>query len=259
MHLPNEFLNNSAASGTAIATLGAVVMALRRVQSAFLRKIPVLKLKLATFPASNGGVTMGWRHELAAGGREKFRRMATVGLFVFAAQMVDFFPVVSGAPEHLLGGVLAALVIGPWEALLVMSVVIGVQATMLADGGILAIGANIFNMGIVATLGGYGVFRFLTNGRMNQRKFLWSAGVAAWISVVVAAVGVSLEMAWSGTATLTRILPEMVLNYTVVGATEGIITATILLLLMKSRYPLAVTRTMSEKSENTTENLPFEA
>jgi cobalt/nickel transport system permease protein len=259
MHLPNEFLNNSVASGTAVATVGAVVMALRKVRSAFLRKIPVLKMKLATFPAMDGGTTMGWRRELTAKGKEKLWRMTSTGMFVFAAQLFDFFPVKGGAPEHLLGGVLAALVVGPWEALLVMSAVLGVQAILLGDGGVWALGANILNMGVIASLGGYGVFRFLIIGKMTRTKFLWSAGVAAWISVIAAAVGVAVEMAGSGTAALGQILPEMVLNYTLVGVCEGMITAAILALLLKRQYPVSALPSKQGNAADTEESLPFEA
>ena len=97
------------------------------------------------------------------------------------------FPIGGGTSGHLLGGVLAALILGPFEALLVMSAVLIVQAFMFGDGGVLALGVNIFNMGIIGALGGYGIFRIF------RKWFLTSAFVAAWLSVILAATAASLE------------------------------------------------------------------
>ena len=91
------------------------------------------------------------------------RRVPLAGLvaaFVFAAQMVNF-PVVSGTSGHLLGGVLAAVLVGPWLGALVITVVLVVQGVFFADGGLTALGLNVFNMAIVGALGGYLLYRGL--------------------------------------------------------------------------------------------------
>ncbi len=84
--------------------------------------------------------------------------MGVTAAFIFAAQMFNF-QVVGGTSGHLLGGVFAAVLLGPWAGTLVMACVIAVQGLVFQDGGLLVMGANIFNMGIVGTLGGYYVYR----------------------------------------------------------------------------------------------------
>src|SRR5437763_9509310 len=89
------------------------------------------------------------------------RRVPLMGLaaaFVFAAQMLNF-PVAGGTSGHLVGGVLTAVLLGPSAAVLVMTCVLIVQCLMFADGGLMALGANVFNMAIVSVCGGYAVFR----------------------------------------------------------------------------------------------------
>jgi cobalt/nickel transport system permease protein len=172
-------------------------------------------------------------------GQEKIWRMAAIGSLIFSAQMVNF-PISGGTSGHLLGGVLAALIIGPFEALLVMIIVLSTQAFMFGDGGVLALGANIFNMGIIGALGGYAFFRFLMKGEVKRRHFLRNAFVSAWFSVIFAAMSASLEMALSGTKALSIILPAMTLTHIAIGLMEGVITVAILSLLMKRGYALAV-------------------
>jgi cobalt/nickel transport system permease protein len=84
--------------------------------------------------------------------------MGVMAAFIFAAQMINF-PIAGGTSGHLLGGVLAAITLGPWAGMLVMTSVIGVQALLFQDGGLLVMGANIFNMGLLTALIGYGLYR----------------------------------------------------------------------------------------------------
>ena len=86
--------------------------------------------------------------------------MGVTAAFIFAAQMINF-PVVGGTSGHLLGAVLAAVLLGPWAGTLVMASVIAVQSLLFQDGGLLAMGANIVNMGIIGTIGGYAIYRAL--------------------------------------------------------------------------------------------------
>lgn len=245
MHIPDGFLNNGVAGSLMGAAITAVAFAFRKVRRGFLEKVPVLKRKLATFPSFDGGTDMHFQNRLSKMGQEKVWRMATVGSLIFSAQMVNF-PISAGTSGHLLGGVLAALIIGPFEALLIMTIILSTQAWLFADGGILALGANIFNMGIVGALGGYAFFRFLMKGRMKRKSFLRNTFVSAWFSVIFAAIATSFEIALSGTKALSIVLPAMTLTHIIIGCMEGIITVAILSLLMKRGYALAV----FEKKEN---------
>ena len=239
MHLPDEFINSGAAAGLAGAAAAMVGFAVHKVRQSFMEKLPVLKMRLATFPDFGGESGMSLESRLSKYGREQVWRMAVAGSLIFAAQMVNF-PVAAGTSGHLLGGVLAALIVGPFAALIVMAIILSVQALVFGDGGIVALGANIFNMGVVSVLGGYAFFRFLMRGAKDAKKmFLRSAFVAAWVSVIAAAVAASLEMAVSGTESLGSVLPAMTLTHILIGAAEGAITVTVLAVLMRQNFRLA--------------------
>ncbi len=240
MHLPDEFLSSGTATSLAGAALLAVGLAMRKVRSAFLEKVPVLRRRLATFPDMKGGQGMNWQSRFSKVGQEKMWRLAAVGSLIFSAQMVNF-PIGGGTSGHLLGGVLAALILGPFEALLVMTVVLATQAFIFADGGLLALGANIFNMGIVGVIGGYSYFTFLIqDARNGGGNFLQSAFVAAWLSVIFAAIAASFEIAWSGIQALSTVLPAMMLTHIFIGLAEGMITVFVLVILKKKKFPLAI-------------------
>jgi cobalt/nickel transport system permease protein len=164
--------------------------------------------------------------------------LGVMAAFIFAAQMFNF-PVVGGTSGHLLGGVLAAVLLGPWAATLVMTAVIAVQALMFQDGGLLIMGANIFNMGIVGTLGGYVVYRAIA-GLLGgeERGRLPAAGVAAWVSVVAAAVAMTLQRAASGIVPLQIALPAMVGVHALIGIGEALITVGALAFIGATRADL---------------------
>src|SRR5215216_3226348 len=114
-------------------------------------------------------------------GEKQVPLMGVMAAFIFAAQMINF-PVAGGTSGHLLGGALAAIALGPWAAMLVMASVIGVQGLLFQDGGLVAMGANIFNMGLLTALMGYGLYRSVLHQPRGVR--LAVAGVAAWLSVM---------------------------------------------------------------------------
>ncbi len=157
--------------------------------------------------------------------------------------MVDF-PIGGGVSGHLLGGLLAALILGPWEAFIALSVVLALQTILLGDGGIATLGANVFNMGIVGVLGGYAYFIFLqrgeADGTANQRRPLMNAFMATWVSVIATAFSVSLETMFVGTQSAANFLPVMFSTHIFIGLIEGIATVGILRYLRHRRYPLAV-------------------
>jgi cobalt/nickel transport system permease protein len=150
--------------------------------------------------------------------------MGVTAAFIFAAQMVNF-PVFPGTSGHLLGGTLAAILLGPWAGSLVMASVITVQALLFQDGGLVVLGANIFNMGLVGTMGGYAAYRALTGllGDRGRGRYV-AAGIAAWLSVVGGALAISIELAVSGATELSVALPVIVGVHTLIGLGEAAIT-----------------------------------
>jgi cobalt/nickel transport system permease protein len=157
------------------------------------------------------------------------RRAPLAGLvaaFVFAVQMLNF-PVASGTSGHLLGAVLAAVLVGPWAAVICIAVVLVVQA-LFADGGLTALGLNIVNMALIGGLGGYAVFlgaRWLLP--KTKGGVVAASAVAAGVSVVMASAAFVLEYALGGTVDLSlgAVLGAMVGVHTFIGIGEAVITA----------------------------------
>ncbi|GAB4543476.1 MAG: energy-coupling factor ABC transporter permease [Anaerolineales bacterium] len=168
-------------------------------------------------------------------GEKQIPLMGVMAAFIFAAQMINF-PVLGGTSGHLLGGALAAIVLGPWAGILVMTAVIAVQALLFQDGGLVVMGANILNMGIVTAVIGYGLYR----GAEKQTKPIKLAvtGFAAWLSVMAGALLTSLEIWLSGNASLLVILPSMLFVHTFIGIGEALITVAALSFILQTRPDL---------------------
>ena len=163
--------------------------------------------------------------------------MGIMSAFIFAAQMINF-PVIGGTSGHLLGGVLAAVLLGPYAGAVVLTCVLIFQCLIFQDGGLLALGANIFNMAIIGTIGGYIMFN-LINKIMGDKKGLQiAAAVAAWFSVVLAAVFCALELAISGTSPLGIVFPAMAGIHALIGIGEALITVAVLSFIQKVRPDL---------------------
>ena len=164
--------------------------------------------------------------------------LGVMAAFIFAAQMFNF-PVVGGTSGHLLGGVLAAVMLGPWAGTLVMTAVVAVQALLFQDGGLLIMGANIFNMGVIGTLGGYGVYRAVAGALGGEEQGrLPAAAIAAWASVVGGAVAMALQLGASGIVPLGLALPAMVGVHAVIGIGEALITVAALAFIAATRSDL---------------------
>src|SRR5512132_2699821 len=101
-------------------------------------------------------------------GERQVPLMGIMAAFIFAAQMINF-PVAGGTSGHLLGGALAAITLGPWAAMLVMTSVIAVQGLLFQDGGLTVMGANILNMGLLTTIVGYGLYRVAVGRSRGMR------------------------------------------------------------------------------------------
>jgi len=164
--------------------------------------------------------------------------MGVMAAFIFAAQMMNF-PVAGGTSGHLLGGALAAILLGPWAAIIVMTTVIGVQALIFQDGGMAALGTNVFNMGVVTALLGYTVYAGtsrLANGRLWLRRA--GAFAAAWLTVQTGAALTAFELAVSDTSPLRVVLPSMMGVHALIGIGEGLITVAALSFVTATRRDL---------------------
>ncbi len=160
--------------------------------------------------------------------------MGLTAAFVFAAQMLNF-PVAAGTSGHLMGAVLAAILLGPGAAVLVMSCVLIVQCLLFADGGLLALGANVLNMAVIGSLTGYAVFAAVMRFVKGDRGRLVAAGFAAWCSTVVASVACAGELAWSGTVSWAAAFPAMANVHMIIGLAEGLITTLVIAAIAKAR------------------------
>ena len=172
------------------------------------------------------------------------RQMPLLGLgaaFVFAAQMLNF-PVAGGTSGHLVGGVLMAVLLGPSAAVLVMTCVLMVQCLMFADGGLTALGANVFNMGILNVCAGYCIFRLARRCMRGDqdRATVFAAAFAAWCGTVLAAIGCAGELALSRTVAWSVAFPAMADVHMLIGIGEGLATGLVVMSVLRSRPQLVV-------------------
>ncbi len=168
-------------------------------------------------------------------GEKQVPLMGVMAAFIFAAQMLNF-PVAGGTSGHFLGGALAAIVLGPWAGILVMTAVISVQALIFQDGGLLVMGANIFNMGLLTAAIGYGLYRLVIQKKRRIR--LAMAGIGAWIATMAAALMTSLQLWLSSTTRLEIVLPAMLGVHALIGVGEALITVAALAYIEQNRPDL---------------------
>lgn len=163
--------------------------------------------------------------------------MGVMSAFIFAAQMVNF-PVMGGTSGHLLGGVLAAVLLGPFAGAIVLACVLIVQCLIFQDGGLTALGANIFNMAIVGTMGGYLLYKGVSLLMPSRKGLMVATAIASWFSVFAAAGACALELAISGTSPLAMVVPAMAGVHAVIGLGESIITTMVVGFVLKVRPDL---------------------
>jgi cobalt/nickel transport system permease protein len=178
-------------------------------------------------------------------GEKQVPLMGIMAAFIFAAQMINF-PVAGGTSGHLLGGALAAIVLGPWAAMLVMTAVIAVQALLFQDGGLLVMGANILNMGLLTAAIGYGLYRVVFG--FSRSVKLAVAGAAAWLSVMAGAFATALQLWLSGTSDLQAVLLAMLGVHAVIGVGETLITVAALTFIFQTRPDLLDEGSVSAQS-----------
>jgi cobalt/nickel transport system permease protein len=208
VHIPDGFINGATSAAAGVVAAGGVGVSIRQTGRYLSeRQVPLAGL---------------------------------VAAFVFAAQMFNF-PVISGMSGHLIGGVLAAVLVGPWAGYLVISVVLFVQALFFADGGLSALGLSIINMGLIGAVLGYGIYRIVL--RFTVRRpggVALAAGIAAFVSVPLAAMGFVLEFAIGGTADISTstVFTAMLGTHILIGIGEGILTGLVVAAVMSSRPDL---------------------
>ena len=183
------------------------------------------------------GVAYAIRKTKTGLGERQIPLMGVMAAFIFAAQMLNF-PIAGGTSGHLIGGVMAGVLLGPWAATLVMSTIFIVQCLLFQDGGLTALGANIFNMGIIGTVFGYYIYRGVAISIGGKRGLFWGVGIASWLAVVLAATLCSIELAFSGTVPLRIALPAMAGVHVLIGIGEAIITVGVISLILRARPDL---------------------
>ena len=206
MHIPDGFIDAKTALVTTGLAAAGVGLALRQVR----RELPPRRVPLLGLAAA----------------------------FLFVAQMVNF-PVAGGTSGHLIGGALVAVLLGPSAAGVVLTTVLIVQCLLFADGGLLALGANIFNMGLVATMSGYAVFRVVQRWLPGLRGRVAAMAFAAWCSTILAAIACAGQLAWSGTVGWPAAFTAMTGIHLLIGMGEGAISALVLLAIARTRPDLA--------------------
>ncbi len=150
-------------------------------------------------------------------------RFGAVAALIFAGQMMNF-PIAEGTSGHLLGGVLAAALLGTPFGVLAIAAVVAIQSLVFADGGVSVLGANLLNMSVIgAGLGGI-IYSYLKSHIRHTATRHITAGLVAWLSVVLASVAVSIELAADNSAEFSTVFGAMVLTHAIIGIGEGFIT-----------------------------------
>ncbi|MFQ5398146.1 MAG: energy-coupling factor ABC transporter permease [Anaerolineae bacterium] len=203
LHIPDGFLSLPVSIACWLVTLALLTAAVRRTRDLFDERLAPLAGIMAAF--------------------------------IFAAQMLNF-PVAGGTSGHMIGGTLAAIALGPWVGMLVMTAVITLQALLFQDGGLVVMGANILNMGLLSVLVGYGLYRGVA-GRSPRVRMVVTA-VAAWLSVMAGALSTSLQLWLSGASSLSVVIPAMLGVHALIGIGEALITVAALSFIVRARPEL---------------------
>jgi cobalt/nickel transport system permease protein len=179
-------------------------------------------LAIIMWALSIGILAWSWKKAQQTYTRSLAALLAILSAFVFAAQMINF-PIAFGTSGHLVGGTFLAVLLGPFAAILSMTLVVGMQALFFADGGIVAFGMNLFNMAIIGGLS-YFLIKLLTKNNKSQKWFISSVFISSWSSVMIGALITSFEIAPAFTGGLAVTLPSMMLLHGIIGIGEGAIT-----------------------------------
>lgn len=157
-------------------------------------------------------------------GERQVPLMGVLAAAIFAGQMLNF-TVVGGTSGHLMGAAIATILLGPWAATLVLTCVVAIQALIFQDGGLLVMGANIFNMGVIGVMVSYFAYQTVKRLAGGRSWGIFAGGfVAAWLSIVVTALAVALQLAFSNTSPANLAIPAMAAVHSLIGIGEGLIT-----------------------------------
>lgn len=207
LHIPDGFLSLPVSLITWVIAIGLIGLSLKRVQADYQeRAVPL---------------------------------MGVCAAFIFAAQMINF-PIPGGTSGHLLGGTLAGVLLGPWAGSLVMVVVFIVQGALFQDGGLTVLGANITNMGLIGTFGGYYLYKGIRSvaGFNTWRGMAIAVAIASWTSVVVASLLCAVQLALSGTASFAVAITAMLIWHVLIGIGEAVITSLAVSYIWRTRPDL---------------------
>ena len=205
MHIPDGFLSTNTWISTWLISIGGIGYSLRKTaQTLKDRMVPL---------------------------------MGVMAAFIFAVQMLNF-PVIGGTSGHLLGGVLAAVLLGPYAGAIVLACVLIVQCLIFQDGGLIALGANIFNMSFVGAMGGYIIYNIIKKIIGNNKGIIIGTAIASWLSVVVASSVCAIQLAISGTSPLKIALPAMAGVHALIGIGEAVIATLVVSYVLKVRPDL---------------------
>lgn len=192
---------------------------------------------IATGGLAAGGVSIALWHAHRHLPRRRVPLMGLAAAFIFAAQMINF-PIGAGTSGHLIGGTLAAVLLGPSAAVVVLTAVLIIQCFLFADGGVTALGANILCMGIVDAVIGYAIYRVVHQVLRGKRGQLAAVGFAAWCSTVLAALVCALLLVASHRGEAHVLVPAMVGVHMLIGLGEAAITMLAISALMGARADL---------------------
>jgi cobalt/nickel transport system permease protein len=169
-----------------------------------------------------------WRKAKAAYPKSFASLLAVSSAFVFVAQMINF-PIAYGTSGHLVGGTFLSIVLGPYAAVLSMTIVLLMQALFFADGGISALGANIFNMAVIGGLSFF-LVRLIAGNSVRGKRFALGVFVSSWVSVVLGALACGLEIGvspvFSQAGGIAVTVPAMLFWHVLIGLGEAAITTT---------------------------------
>ena len=202
---------------------------------------------LATTVAGAAGLAYGLRRVHDRHGPRTTSLMGMTAAFVFAAQMVNF-PVGPGVSGHLLGGVLSAVLLGPWAGAVVIAAVLIVQCLLFQDGGVTALGANFVNMGLIGSVAGYAIYEPIRRGLGGRRGVLIGSMVAAWFSVLLAAGAFTVELA-AGRGNFFQVLSWMALVHSAIGVGEALITGLVVRFVLLTRPELIEGAAVADDAE----------
>jgi len=233
MHLADQLLSAKVyVPAAAAAALGLSLCAarIRRGDRAreFFAGAPEDDGQSAASVTPDGGVPRADRPYFA-GWERSSALMGVMGAFIFAAQMINF-PILPGTTGHLCGGVLLAILFGPCQASILMASILVVQCLIFQDGGLLALGANIINMGLVPCFVGTFVYHLISPSRLSKGRAAAAPFLAAFCGVMAGAFLVPFEVCFSGVAAipLGSFLTVMLGIHALIAFTEGVITVAVL-------------------------------